>query len=93
MKSKNILVAYVIFLLVLQNIYGQTVQYTNDKIKKIDSIYTSMNNPKIAGGFVVAIIENDNIIYKKAFGLADVESNIPFTTSTVCDYGSIAKRL
>lgn len=52
-----------------------------------------MNNLKIAGGFAVAIIENGNIIYKKVFCLEDVENNIHFTTSTVCDYAAIIKRL
>ncbi|MFA7287489.1 MAG: serine hydrolase domain-containing protein [Melioribacteraceae bacterium] len=51
-----------------------------------------MNNPNIAGGLAVAIIANGNVVYKKGFGFADIENNIPFTTSTICDYASIAKQ-
>ncbi len=93
MRNMKIIEILIISLMAAQNIIGQNQLFSNDKLKQIDSIYSSLNNPKIEGGFAIAIIENGNIIYKKAFGFADVENDVPFTTSTVCDYASIAKQL
>jgi len=61
------------------------------RIKTFDSLYAK-NDPKIAGGFGFAIIDNGMVICKKAYGFADVENSVPFTTSTICDFASISKQ-
>ena len=42
-------------------------------------------------GVCVAIIVDDSVIWKKGFGFADKERNIPMTESTVINIGSITK--
>lgn len=47
------------------------------------------NTPSIS----VAVIENDKIIYKKAFGMASLELNVPATTKSVYRIGSLSKQI
>ncbi|MGF6849417.1 CubicO group peptidase (beta-lactamase class C family) [Chitinophaga sp. W3I9] len=42
-------------------------------------------------GFSVSIVNSDSILYEHAFGFADLEKNIPYTTTTVQPIASISK--
>ncbi len=56
----------------------------------IDKIFSRWNNATPGGSILVA--RNDNILYQKAFGLADLEHNVPNTTGTIFESGSVAKQ-
>lgn len=51
-----------------------------DKIKDIDSLLESYTDEKKTNAVVAFVAKGGNIVYKKAFGLKDVENNIPATT-------------
>ncbi|MBX2901727.1 MAG: serine hydrolase [Cyclobacteriaceae bacterium] len=59
-------------------------------LKKIDQLFSAWNNA--TPGVAIAVQQGDQIIYNKAFGLADLEHNIPNTPSTVFESGSVAKQ-
>lgn len=61
-----------------------------EQLKKVDELLSSWNNA--TPGVAVAIQQGENIIYNKAFGLADLEHNVPNTTSTIFESGSVAKQ-
>ncbi|RKE47117.1 serine hydrolase domain-containing protein [Sphingobacterium detergens] len=42
-------------------------------------------------GFSVAIVNSDSILYENAFGFADLEKKIPYTTTTVQPIASLSK--
>ena len=42
-------------------------------------------------GAAVAIIKNGEVIFSGAYGIADIENNIPVDANTVFEYGSISK--
>lgn len=42
-------------------------------------------------GFSVAIVNSDSILYENAFGFADLEKKIPYTTTTVQPIASVSK--
>ena len=42
-------------------------------------------------GFAVALVNADEIVYTKGFGFADVENEIPYTSETIQNIGSITK--
>jgi CubicO group peptidase (beta-lactamase class C family) len=65
--------------------YGQTKV---DKLDKLISAYTEYG--KFNGSVLVA--EKGNVIYKKGFGLADMEWNIPNQPDTKHRLGSITKQ-
>ena len=68
--------------------YAQT--QSTDTLARIDEIFTHWNNATPGGSVLVS--RGDKIIYHKAFGLADLEHNIPNTTETIFESGSVAKQ-
>jgi len=48
-------------------------------------------NQNTPGG-VLTVAQNGQIIYNKAFGMADLEHDIPNTTNTIFESGSVAKQ-
>jgi CubicO group peptidase (beta-lactamase class C family) len=69
-------------------ILNVTAQTKVDKLDKLIGAYTEYG--KFNGSVLVA--EKGNVIYKKGFGLADMEWNIPNQTDTKHRLGSITKQ-
>lgn len=72
-----------------------TIQLTvsaqsRDTMQWIDGLFSHWNNA--TPGASVAISRNGKIIYKKAFGLADLEHLAPNTTETIFECGSVSKQ-
>jgi len=58
---------------------------------KIDSILSSKYE-SIAPGAVFMIVKDTNVIYKKAFGLANLELNTPVKSESIFEIGSMTKQ-
>jgi CubicO group peptidase (beta-lactamase class C family) len=82
MKSKILLV-----LLVVAHLAGSQ---PTDTLKRIDALFASYHNA--TPGVSVAISRNGNLLYSKAFGLADLEHTIPNTPETIFENGSVSKQ-
>lgn len=78
-----------IILLTLQ-IQG-LAQSQSQKAAKIEEVMTLANKYRLFNGSVL-VAENGKVIYKKGFGLANMEWNIPNTTETRFRLGSITKQ-
>jgi len=77
----------ILFLLLLTSFIGFS-QHT--KFQKIDSLLTFLNtNDKFMGS--IAIRENDKIVFAKAYGFADIETNLKLNIDTKLKIGSITK--
>jgi CubicO group peptidase (beta-lactamase class C family) len=61
-----------------------------DTLSRLDQLFSRWNNA--TPGVAIAIQRGDRIIYNKAFGLADLEHNVPNTTETIFESGSVAKQ-
>lgn len=83
MKSR-ILFNLIIFLSVL-NSFGQTLE------QKIDSIMTSKFKADGAGA-VALVSKNGQIVYHKAFGMANLELNVPMKKEMVFEIASMTKQ-
>jgi CubicO group peptidase (beta-lactamase class C family) len=57
----------------------------------IDQLFTSHFKPEGAGAAVL-VAQKDRIIYHKAFGMANIELNVPLRTDHVFRIGSITKQ-
>ena len=77
------------FLLALAGHLTASAQ-SRDTIHWIDGLFSHWNNA--TPGASVAISRNGKIIYKKAFGLADLEHLAPNTTETIFECGSVSKQ-
>jgi CubicO group peptidase (beta-lactamase class C family) len=58
---------------------------------EVDEIFADWNKPDTPG-CAVAIIQDGKIIYKKGYGAANLDYNIPITPQTVFDIGSTSKQ-
>ena len=65
----------------------QTAQDLNSEVDKIFS-WVTPTSP----GCVCAVEQNGKVIIHKAYGLADLERNVPLTTESVFDIGSVVKQ-
>lgn len=65
-------------------------QLSADSVTRIDQLFSRWNNA--TPGVSVAVERNGAMIYQKAFGLADLEHNVPATTSTIFEAGSVSKQ-
>lgn len=58
---------------------------------QIDAIFSSWDNPDTPGGSI-GIMKDGELIYSKAFGAASLEYDIPNTTETLFNTGSVSKQ-
>jgi CubicO group peptidase (beta-lactamase class C family) len=68
--------------------YGQTTENTIDK--QIDRLFSGYN--PATPGVAVAVVKDGKIIFKKGYGAANLEYDIPVTTKTVFQIGSVSKQ-
>lgn len=74
-------------LLLSQFSFGQTWQDTLAMVDKTLNQYKAANP-----GCQLSISRNGQIIYSKAVGMADLERNIPLTTNSILEAGSVSKQ-
>ncbi len=61
-----------------------------DTVKQLDALFSRWNNA--TPGAAIAIQRGEKLFYNKAFGLSDLEHNVPNTPETVFESGSVAKQ-
>jgi CubicO group peptidase (beta-lactamase class C family) len=64
---------------------------TDSLTAKMDAIFSAYNN-KTSAGLAAGIVRNGNVIFKKGYGLANMEYDIPNTPSSVFDIASVSKQ-
>ena len=67
-----------------------SAQIGQDTIRKIEAIFSKYqpDHP----GCMLSISRNGQLIYSKAWGLADMERNVPLTTNSITEAGSVSKQ-
>ena len=63
----------------------------NDLAAAVDRLFATCKKPG-APGAVVLVARGDQILLQRAFGLADLERNVPLTADSVLDIGSTSKQ-
>jgi CubicO group peptidase (beta-lactamase class C family) len=58
--------------------------------KKIDSLFASYNSK--TPGVAIAVVKNGKVIFKKGYGMANLNNNIPITPQTVFNIASVSKQ-
>ena len=86
MNSKK-LIAAIILLIALQT----HAQFGETQYQKIDSLFLEWNRPNHPGG-AIGIMQNGQIAFSKAYGLASLEYLVPNTTGTIFNTGSVSKQ-
>ncbi|MGB3343122.1 MAG: serine hydrolase domain-containing protein [Aequorivita sp.] len=81
------IVKLLILTLLTQLSFGQTQKDTLSMIEKTLSQYGA-SNP----GCQLSVSKNGKLIYSNAVGMADLEHNIPLTTNSILEAGSVSKQ-
>ncbi|TMI98795.1 MAG: beta-lactamase family protein [Alphaproteobacteria bacterium] len=64
---------------------------SSDLIARVDAIFANMDKPGHPGAGLL-VIDRDEIVYRKCYGLADLETQRPVTADTSFYLGSISKQ-
>src|SRR5258706_6670032 len=62
----------------------------SDSLQKIDKLFDNLNTA--TPGAVLSITRNGDVLYQKAFGMADLEHNAIITNETIFEAGSVSKQ-
>jgi tricorn protease len=65
---------------------------TNAAVELRRGIEAIFNQAPDSPGYAVAVVKEGEVLYKGAFGMADLEQRIPITTTTVFDTASVSKQ-
>ncbi|MCK4495963.1 MAG: serine hydrolase [Candidatus Aminicenantes bacterium] len=65
--------------------------FANERTDKVDKLFARWDKPG-SPGCALAIIKDGKIIYKKGYGMANLEHNIPITPKSVFYIGSVSKQ-
>jgi CubicO group peptidase (beta-lactamase class C family) len=91
-RSKNsILKACLLIIFIILNgnaLYGQTNDTGIDK--QIDNLFSAYN--QATPGVAVAVVKDGKIIFKKGYGMANLEYDTPITPKTVFQIASVSKQ-
>ncbi len=88
--KKALYLKYLLVVITVLFLNSQSISYAQN-LAKIDSLLHE-KYPDNAPGATFLISKNGNIIYKKAFGLANLELNVPMKTDNIFKIGSITKQ-
>lgn len=81
-----------IFLLLLWSLeaISQTIPASR-QAQQIDSVFKSYTQPG-SPGVAVLVVKDGNVVFKKGYGLANLEYDIPISAATVFDIASVSKQ-
>lgn len=89
MKRSISSVYHLVFPVVLALLIGFT-SYAQDKTGEIDKIFSWATPDK--PGCVCAVSKNGKMVVNRAYGVADLERNVPLSQGTIFDIGSVRKQ-
>jgi len=69
----------------------KTASQPRDQNEKVDKLFARWDKPD-SPGCALAVIKDGQIVYKRGYGMADLERIVPITTTSVFDVGSISKQ-
>src|SRR5690242_19275939 len=71
--------------------FVQTPTASGQVAAKLDALlspYVKTNGP----GFAVTVVSSNRVIYKNAFGYANIDKRVPFDADTAVDLASVSKQ-
>ncbi len=68
-----------------------TAQSSEPTTDQVDALFARWDTPESPGA-AIAIIQDGEVLYKKGYGMANLEHGIPNTPSTVFDIASVSKQ-
>lgn len=82
---------FIFLVLISGNCCLASAQSWTDTVAAIEKIFSRYNS-NTAPGAELAISRNGQVIFSKAWGMADLEHNVPLTTNSLSEAGSVSKQ-
>ena len=89
--KKVLYLKHLLILITVFSLNSQSAIFAQNFESKMDSILQEKYHPN-APGATFLISKNGNIVYKKAFGLSNLELNLPMHTENVFEIASMTKQ-
>ena len=89
--KKELYLKYLILVSTVLSLNTQSISYAQNLESSIDSLLQAKYLPN-APGATFLVSKNGHIVYKKAFGLSNLELNLPMHTENVFEIASITKQ-
>lgn len=70
---------------------GPPQNETDSLARKVDELFALLDKPD-SPGCALAIVKDGRILYKRGYGMANLEHGVPISASTVMDTASISKQ-
>ena len=90
MQKANYL-KFLLITIIILFLNSKSVVYSQNFESNIDSLLQEKYKPN-APGATFLISKNGNVVYKKAFGLSNLELNLPMHTENVFEIASMTKQ-
>lgn len=88
---RAIIIAFILLILLLGNVPTRAETSLDSLLQSLPETFESLMEQRGWPSLSVAIVHDQDIIYKEAFGYADIENNKRATTETIYRSGSITK--
>lgn len=85
-------ISNIILSLCLAVLSPAVVSSEDDASGRVQALFNACDKTDVPGGFAAAVIKDGSVLFKKAYGYADSENEVLFTTHTVIDMASVAKQ-
>ena len=70
---------------------GSELTQGESQSDKVDKVFAQWNKPD-SPGCGLAVIKDGQILYKRGYGMANLEHNIPMSPASIMDTGSVSKQ-
>lgn len=90
MRNKAVFLLFVICFFCLSYPIWALDQLDRKKTAEIDKIFSAYNNS--TPGVAVALVRSGDIVYKRGFGMSNLEHDIPIKTTSIFHIASISKQ-
>ncbi|WP_299311723.1 serine hydrolase [uncultured Aquimarina sp.] len=90
-QSKRAIIKIISVCIYMLSISVLQSQNSTVQVKKIDTLFNTWNQGKTPGASI-SVVRNGTVIFKKAYGLGNIENNIPNTTSSLFNIASNSKQ-
>ena len=90
-SSKNIILVQAIFFIGLLGFDVCSLRAFDERTEKVDRIFLDIDR-KDSPGASISILHKGDVVYRKSYGMANLEHGIPISTKTIFDIASISKQ-
>ncbi len=87
---KKLLLVAIVSLVVALPTFAQS-QDSNDVAARVDKVFAQFDKPT-SPGCALAVIKDGQIVYKRGYGMADLDHDIPIKPDTVFHVASVSKQ-